>query len=94
MISAMQISQASIEQAIKIVVVDVSSPVVAAYLFGSYVTRRVWTESDADVAFLFGEVDASNYLEITGRLSEYLYQALGDVEVDIVSGWSTNLFRL
>ncbi len=60
MISAMQISQVSIEQAIKTVVVDVSPSIVAAYLFGSYATGRVRTESDVDVALLLGEVDASN----------------------------------
>ena len=85
MIGAMQISQASIEQAIKTVVVNMSPPVIAAYLFGSRATGKVWAESDVDVALLFGETDASNQLEITGRLSEYLCQALGDVEVDVVS---------
>ena len=85
MIAVMQISQASIEQAIKTVIVDASPPVVAAYLFGSYATARVWTESDVDVALLFGETDASNQLEISGRLSEYLCQTLGGVEVDVVS---------
>lgn len=85
MIATMQISQASIEQAIKTVVVNASPPVVAAYLFGSYATGRVWRESDVDVALLFGETDASNQLEITGRLSEHLCQALGGVEVDVVS---------
>ena len=81
----MQISQASIEQAIKTVVVDASPPVVAAYLFGSHATGRVWAESDVDVALLFGETDASYQLEIIGRLSEYLCQTLGGVEVDVVS---------
>ncbi len=85
MIGTMQISQASIEQAIKTVVADVSPPVIAAYLFGSRATGKVWAESDVDVALLFGKMDASNQLEITGRLSEYLCQALGDVEVDVVN---------
>lgn len=85
MIGAMQISQASIEQAIKTVVVHTSPPVIAAYLFGSRATGKVWAESDVDVALLFGETDASNQLEITGRLSEYLCQALDGVEVDVVS---------
>ena len=85
MIDAMQISQASIEQAIKTIVVNMSSPVIAAYLFGSRATGKVWAESDVDVALLFGETDASNHLEITGRLSGYLCQALGGVEVDVVS---------
>ena len=85
MASTMQISQASIEQAIKAVVVDASPPVVAAYLFGSHATGKVWAESDVDVALLFGEAAASNRLEITGRLSEYLCQTLGGVEVDVVS---------
>ena len=81
----MQISQASIEQAIKTVVINASPPVIAAYLFGSYATGKVWAESDVDVALLFGEVEASNQVEITGRLSEYLCQVLGGVEVDVVS---------
>ena len=81
----MQISQASIEQAIKTVVVDVNPPIVAAYLFGSHATGKVWAESDIDVALLFGETEASNQLEIVGRLSEHLCQALGGVEVDVVS---------
>lgn len=85
MIDAMQISQASIEQAIKTVVVNMSSPVVAAYLFGSHATGKVWQESDVDVALLFGETDASNQREIIGRLVENLCQALGDVEVDVVN---------
>ena len=77
MIGAMQISQASIEQAIKTVVVNMSPPVVAAYLFGSYATGKVWPESDVDIALLFGETDASNQREIIGRLVENLCQALG-----------------
>ncbi len=81
----MQISQASIEQAIKAVVADASPPVVAAYLFGSHTTGKVWAESDVDVALLFGETDASNHLEIIGRLVENLCQVLGDVEVDVVN---------
>ena len=81
----MQISQASIEQAIKTIVVNMSSPVVAAYLFGSHATGKVWAESDVDVALLFGETDASNQIEVIGRLSEYLCQVLGDVEVDVVN---------
>ena len=81
----MQISQASIEQAIKTVVVNASPPVIAAYLFGSHATGKVWSESDVDVALLFGETDASNQLEVIGRVSEYLCQALGDVEVDVVN---------
>ena len=81
----MQISQASIEQAIKTVVVNMSPPVVAAYLFGSHATGKVWAESDVDVALLFGKADASNQVEMTGRLSEYLCQALGGIEVDVVS---------
>ena len=85
MIGTMQISQASIEQAIKTVVVDASPPVVAAYLFGSHATGRVWAESDVDVALLFGTTDASNQLDIMGTLSDYLCQILGGVEVDIVS---------
>ena len=85
MIGTMQISQTAIEQAIKTAVADASSTIVAAYLFGSYTTGKVWAESDVDVALLFGETDASNQLEIIGRLSEYLCQALGDVEVDVVS---------
>ena len=85
MIGAMQISQASIEQAIKTVVVNISPPVIAAYLFGSHATGKVWVESDVDVALLFGETDAPNQLEIIGRLVESLCQALGDVEVDVVS---------
>ena len=85
MIGAMQISQASIEQAIKTVVVNMSPPVVAAYLFGSHATGKVWAESDVDVALLFGKADASNQVEMTGRLSEYLCQALGGIEVDVVS---------
>ena len=85
MTGTMQISQASIEQAIKAVVVDASPPVVAAYLFGSHATGKVWAESDVDVALLFGEAAAPNRLEIIGRLSEYLCQALGGVEVDVVS---------
>ena len=85
MIDAMQISQASIEQAIKTVVADASPPVVAAYLFGSHATGKVWAESDVDVALLFGETDASNRLEIIGRLVENLCQALGGIEVDVVS---------
>ena len=85
MIDAMQISQASIEQAIKTVVVNMSPPVVAAYLFGSHVTGKVWQESDVDVALLFGETDASNQREIIGRLVENLCQALGDVEIDVVN---------
>ena len=85
MIGTMQISQATIEQAIKTVVVDASPPVVAAYLFGSHATGRVWAESDVDVALLFGKTDASNQLDIMGRLSDYLCQILGGVEVDIVS---------
>ena len=85
MIATMQISQASIEQAIKTVVVNVSPPVVAAYLFGSYATGKVWAESDVDVALLFSESDASSQLEIMGRLSEYLCQTLGGVETDVVS---------
>ena len=85
MIGAMQISQTSIEQAIKTVVVNVSPPIVAAYLFGSHATRKVWAESDVDVALLFGETDASNQIEVIGRLSEDLCQALGEVEVDVVN---------
>ena len=85
MIGAMQISQASIEQAIKTVVIDASPPVVAAYLFGSHATGKVWAESDVDVALLFGAADGSNQLEIIGRLLEHLCQTLGGVEVDIVS---------
>ena len=85
MIGAMQISQASIEQAIKTVVVNMSPPVIAAYLFGSRATGKVWAESDIDVALLFSEMEASNQLEIIGRVSEYLCQALGGVEVDVVS---------
>ena len=85
MIDAMQLSQASIEQAIKTVVVNASPPVIAAYLFGSHATGKVWAESDVDVALLFGETDVSNQLEITGRLSEHLCQALDGVEVDVVS---------
>lgn len=85
MIDAMQLSQASIEQAIKTVVVNASPPVIAAYLFGSHATGKVWAESDVDVALLFGETDVSNQLEITGRLSEHLCQTLGGVEVDVVS---------
>jgi uncharacterized protein YutE (UPF0331/DUF86 family)/predicted nucleotidyltransferase len=81
----MQIPQATIEQAIKTLVVDASPPVVAAYLFGSHATGRVWSESDVDVALLFGTTDASNQLDIMGRLSDYLCQTLGGVEVDIVS---------
>ena len=72
----MQISQASIEQAIKTVVVNMSPPVIAAYLFGSHATGKVWAESDVDVAILFGETDASNHLEITGRLSGLLMSSL------------------
>ena len=85
MVGTMQISQDSIEQAIKTVVVNISPPIVAAYLFGSRATGKVWAESDVDVALLFGETDASNQLEIIGRVSEYLCQALGGVEVDVVS---------
>lgn len=85
MIGAMQISQASIEQAIKTIVVNMSPPIVAAYLFGSRATGKVWAESDVDVALLFGEADTSNRLEIIGRVSEYLCQALGGIEVDVVS---------
>lgn len=85
MIDAMQLSQASIEQAIKTVVVNASPPVIAAYLFGSHATGKVWAESDVDVALLFGETDVSNQIEITGRLSEHLCQALDGVEVDVVS---------
>ncbi len=85
MIDAMQLSQASIEQAIKTVVVNASPPVIAAYLFGSHATGKVWAESDVDVALLFGETDVSNQLEITGRLSEHLCQALNGAEVDVVS---------
>ena len=85
MIDAMQLSQASIEQAIKTVVVNASPPVIAAYLFGSHATGKVWAESDVDVALLFGETDVSNQLEITGRLSEHLCQTLEGVEVDVVS---------
>ena len=81
----MQIPQATIEQAIKTLVVDASPPIVAAYLFGSHATGRVWSESDVDVALLFGTTDASNQLDIMGRLSDYLCQTLGGVEVDIVS---------
>ena len=81
----MQISQASIEQAIKTVVVNVSPPVVAVYLFGSYATGKVWAESDVDVAFLSGEMETSNRIEIIGRVVENLCQALGDVEVDVVN---------
>jgi uncharacterized protein YutE (UPF0331/DUF86 family)/predicted nucleotidyltransferase len=81
----MQISQATIEQAIKTVVVNASPPVVAAYLFGSHATGRVWAESDVDVALLFGITDVSNQLDIMGRLSDYLCQTLGGVEVDLVS---------
>ena len=81
----MQISQASIEQAIKTVVVNMSPPVVAAYLFGSHATGKVWPESDVDVALLFGETDASNQREIIGTLVENLCQALGNVEVDVVN---------
>ena len=85
MIDAMQISQASIEQAIKTAVVNMSAPIVAAYLFGSHATGKVWAESDVDVALLFDETDASNQREIIGRLMENLCQALGDVEVDVVN---------
>lgn len=85
MIGAMQISQASIEQAIKTVVVNISPPVIAAYLFGSRATGKVWAESDVDVALLFGEMEASSQIEIIGRVSEYLCQTLGGVEVDVVS---------
>ena len=85
MIDAMQISQASIEQAIKTAIVNMSSPVVAAYLFGSYATGKVWPESDVDVALLFGETDVPNQREIIGTLVENLCQALGDVEVDVVN---------
>ncbi|MYE91702.1 DUF86 domain-containing protein [Candidatus Poribacteria bacterium] len=85
MIGAMQISQASIEQAIKTVVVNMSPPVVAVYLFGSHATGKVWQESDVDVALLFGETDASNQREIIGRLVENLCQALGDIELDVVN---------
>jgi uncharacterized protein YutE (UPF0331/DUF86 family)/predicted nucleotidyltransferase len=81
----MQIPQATIEQAIKTLVVDASPPVVAAYLFGSHATGRVWAESDVDVALLFGITDVSNQLDIMGRLSDYLCQTLGGVEVDLVS---------
>jgi uncharacterized protein YutE (UPF0331/DUF86 family)/predicted nucleotidyltransferase len=81
----MQISQASIEQAIKTIVVNMSPPVIAAYLFGSRATGKVWAESDVDVALLFGETDASNRLEIIGRVSEYLCQTLDGVEVDVAS---------
>ena len=85
MIDAMQISQASIEQAIKTAVVNISPPIVAVYLFGSRATGKVWAESDVDVALLFGETDTSNRLEIIGRVSEHLCQTLGGVEVDVVS---------
>ena len=85
MIDAMQISQASIEQAIKTAIVNMSSPVVAAYLFGSYATGKAWPESDVDVALLFGETDVPNQREIIGTLVENLCQALGDVEVDVVN---------
>ena len=85
MIGVMQISQASIEQAIKTVVADASPLVVAAYLFGSRATGRIWSESDVDVALLFGETDTSNQLEITGRLSEDLCQTLGGIKVDAVN---------
>ena len=85
MIDAMQISQTAIERAIKTVVVNMSPPVVAAYLFGSHATGKVWPESDVDVALLFGATDASNQVEIIGRLSEYLCQALGGIEVDVVN---------
>ena len=85
MIGTMQISQTAIEQAIKTAVADASSTIVAAYLFGSHATGKVWQESDVDVALLFGETDASNQREIIGRLVENLCQALGDVEVDVVS---------
>lgn len=85
MIGAIQISQASIEQAIKTVVVNMSPPIVAAYLFGSRATGKVWAESDVNVALLFGETDASNQIEIIGRVSECLCQALGGVEVDVVN---------
>ena len=81
----MQISQASIEQAIKTVVVNISPPIVAVYLFGSRATGKVWAESDVDVALLFGEMEASNQIEIIGRISEYLCQTLDGVEVDVVS---------
>jgi uncharacterized protein YutE (UPF0331/DUF86 family)/predicted nucleotidyltransferase len=81
----MQIPQATIEQAIKTLVVDASPPVVAAYLFGSHATGRVWAESDVDVALLFGTTDVPNQLDIMGRLSDYLCQTLGGVEVDLVS---------
>ncbi len=85
MIDAMQISQASIEQAIKTAVVNISPPIVAVYLFGSRATGKVWAESDVDVALLFGETNVSNRLEIIGRVSEHLCQTLGGVEVDVVS---------
>ena len=81
----MQLSQTSIEQAIKTVVVNASPPVVAAYLFGSHATGKVWAESDVDVALLFSSTDALNQLKIAGKLSECLCQALGGVEVDIVN---------
>ncbi len=81
----MQISQAAIEQAIKTAVADAGSTIVAAYFFGSHATGKVWAESDVDVALLFDEADASNQLEIIGWLSEYLCQALGNVEVDVVN---------
>ena len=84
-IGAMQISQASIKQAIKTAVVNMSLPVIAAYLFGSHATGKVWAESDVDVALLFGETNVSNRLEIIGRVSEHLCQTLGGVEVDVVS---------
>ena len=84
-IGAMRISQASIKQAIKTVVVNMSPPVIAAYLFGSRATGNVWAESDVDVALLFGGVEAPNQLEITGKLSECLCQALGGVEIDVVN---------
>ena len=85
MIGAMQISQASIEQAIKTVVVNMSPPVVAAYLFGSHATGKVWPESDVDVALLFGKAEVSNQREIIGRLVKNLCQTLGEVEVDVVN---------
>ena len=80
-----QIAQSSIEQAIKTAAVSSSAPIIAAYLFGSRVTGRVWAGSDVDVALLFGELGASNQLKIANRFGEDLRQSLGNVEIDIVS---------
>ncbi len=58
--------------------------VVLAYLYGSYATKRVWAESDLDIAVLFDDgIAAYDQFQLALRYGVDLSDLVGGVEIDV-----------